>query len=77
MNKQKIIDGASEILGNAERNLLAEYLENVLNENYGLQLTDEQWIYGLLAYYGFVAGDFEIWKEYQVKFNQALLGVAK
>lgn len=78
MNKEKIIKGASEILGLlADDKDLSKYLEFVQQENYGLKLSDEAWTYGLVAYYTFVAGMFNEWKEYQGKFNQALLGVEK
>ena len=85
MNKEKIIKGASEILGIAayvttnadDDKTLSECLEMVENENYGANLTDEQWVYGLVATYAFNSGLYDEWKEYQVKFNQALLGVAK
>lgn len=78
MNKEKIIKGASEILGlSADDKDLSEYLEFVQQENYGLNLSDEVWTYRLVSYYAFVAGMFNEWKEYQTKFNQALLGVEK
>jgi hypothetical protein len=78
MDKEKIIKKASKILGiSANDKHLREYLFFVEQENYGLDLTDEVWAYGLVAYYTFCYGMFDEWKEYQAKFNQALLGVGK
>lgn len=73
MDKEKIIKKASEILGiSADNKYLRECLFFVEQENYGLNLSDEVWTYGLVAHYAFVAGMFNEWKEYQTKFNQAL-----
>lgn len=78
MNKEKIIKGASEILGlSADDKNLSSCLEIVIAENYGYELSDEQWIYGLVAEYAFCAGMFNEWKEYQTKFNKSLFGVGK
>lgn len=78
MNKEKIIERASGILGVSEKDeRLSEFLGNVLNENYGWDLTDEQWAYGLVEYYAFVTGRFEVWSTYATKFNEARFGVAK
>ena len=78
MDKEKVIKKASEILDiSADDKHLREYLFFVEQENYGLDLSDEAWAYGLVAYYTFCYGMFNEWKEYQTKFNQALLGVKK
>lgn len=72
MNKEKIIKRASEILGIAENDeSLSSCLEMVLNENYGLQLSDEAWAYGLVEAYAFCAGLFGVWTVYLKKFNEA------
>lgn len=74
MNKEKIIKRASEILDIPEndKNLL-ECWNTVGTENFNAELTEEAWTYGLVAEYAFIAGMFETWKEYQVKFNQEIL----
>ena len=78
MNKEKIIKGASEILGISDDDKhLSSCLEIKLNEYYCYELSDEQWIYGLVAEYAFCAGMFDEWKEYQKKFNKSLFGVVK
>lgn len=78
MNKEKIIKRASEILGIAENDeSLSSCLEMVLNENYGYELSDEAWAYGLAEAYAFCAGLFEKWTECLAKFNEAKLRGAK
>lgn len=74
MNKEKIIKGASEILDIPKNDkFLLECWTTVGTENFNAELTDEAWTYGLVAEYAFIAGMFETWKEYQVKFNQETL----
>lgn len=74
MNKEKIIKRASEILDILENDkYLLECWTTVGTENFNAELTDEAWTYGLVAEYAFIAGMFETWKEYQVKFNQEIL----
>ena len=78
MNKEKIIKGASEILGiSADDKHLSSCLEIVIAENYGHELSDEAWTWGLTEAYAFSAGMFEKWKECVAKFNKLKYEVVK
>lgn len=78
MNKEKIIKGASEILGiSADDKFLSDCLKMIIAENSMYELSDEAWTWGLAEAYTFSAGMFEKWKECVVKFNKLKYGVGK
>ena len=75
MNKKKVLKKSAKILGlSADDEELSKCLKMVEDENYGANFSDEEWVYGVVAGYSFCAGLFNVWKEYQVKFNQVLRG---
>ncbi len=76
MNKENIYKKASEILGldlEKSRNDFDDMWELVENENCGIE--DETLLtYALVAEYSFCFGVFDKWKEYQCKYNEAVMG---
>lgn len=75
MNKENIFKNASKVF-NIEPNdeFLMKCWEIVCSEHFNEQLPEDLWTTALITEYAFCSGNFPIWKEYQVKFNQAYFG---